>query len=201
MIADVKAELGLMAGTVKRQGMLMLGLLALMWLLELVDTGLLRQSLNQYGIVPRTAGGLRGLLFAPFLHVNLTHLAANSLPFLALGWLVLAHSWREFAGVTIGVAALSGLGAWLFGGANSVHIGASGVIFGWFGFLLFHGLFTRHLGQLVVSLLVGLVYGSLFWGVLPVTPGVSWQGHLFGFVGGALMAWINAQIGKPAVKP
>ena len=142
-----------------------------------------------------------GIAFAPFLHGGISHLLANTPPFIALGWLVLALSRKEFLWVTIVVTISSGLGAWLFGASNSVHIGASGVIFGYFGFLLARGFFDRQLVSIALSLIVGAIYGYLLWGVLPNQPNVSWQGHLFGFLGGVLLARGIAQkrgnIGKP----
>lgn len=191
-----KDELRDIFGKVKNQSLVMLILVALMWIPETIDTLLLGQSLNQFGILPRTGVGLRGIAFAPFLHAGFAHLLANTAPFVALGWLVLARSWKEMIGVTLGVMLFSGLGAWLFGGANSVHIGASGVVFGYFGFLLLRGMFDRKFMSILLSLAVGVIYGYLLFGVLPTQPGVSWQGHLFGFLGGALIAYVSARLAR-----
>ncbi|MEY3012890.1 MAG: hypothetical protein RIT45_1625 [Pseudomonadota bacterium] len=171
----------------------MLGLLGVLWTIEIVDTVLLGSRLQRHGIHPRSLGGLIGVLTAPFLHGGWSHLIANSLPLLVLGGLVRARGRTQFLEVTVVVAAVAGAGAWLFGGAGSNHIGASGVIFGWFGYLLFAGWYARSLGDVAVAALVFLFYGGLVWGVLPGQPGVSWQSHLFGFLGGWLaakaMAW------------
>ncbi len=169
------------------------GIVAFLWLLEFVDVFLFQGRLNFYGIHPRTAAGLWGILFAPFLHGNFVHLMGNTVPFLVLGWFVMLREVSDFFLVTAITMLSSGLGAWLLGAPNSVHIGASGVIFGYFGFLLLRGYFERKPLAIVFSLLVGLLYGGLLWGVLPLTYGVSWQGHLFGFLGGVLAARLLAE--------
>jgi membrane associated rhomboid family serine protease len=171
------------------------GFVLLFWLLEGVDW-LLGGALDWFGVIPRTAVGLRGILFGPFLHGNFAHLAANTVPFLILGWLVLLSGAQVFWRVTGITAVISGLGIWLFGATNSVHLGASGLIFGYFGFLLLRGFFERSLPAILGSLLVGIVYGGILWGVLPLEAGVSWQAHLFGFIGGWLAAYWLA---KPAI--
>jgi len=175
------------ASELKTQVTILGSFVALMWVLELVDVILLRQGLNIYGIIPREIIGLRGILFAPFLHGGLAHLISNTIPFLLLGWFVMLQETSEFFIVTPIVMLVSGLGVWLLG-APGVHIGASGVIFGYLGFLLARGFFERNLPSILLSLIVGSLYGGLIWGVLPTQPGVSWEGHLFGFIGGVLAA-------------
>lgn len=145
-------------------------------------------SLIQYGIVPRTELGLRGILFAPFIHGSFAHLLSNTVPFLVLAWLIVARNPRQFLPVTLYAMLASGLAAWLLGAPNSVHIGASGVIFGYLGFLMLTGWFTRRLGSIVLSLAVTALWGGLVFGVLPGQPGISWQAHLGGFIGGILAA-------------
>jgi len=167
---------------------LVLTLLAVFWFLEIIDQVLLGQLLNSFGIRPRTPIGLLGIVLAPFLHGNLAHLAANSVPFAVLTLLILARDPDEFWLVTVIVWLVSGLGVWLFAPANTIHIGASGVIFGYLGFLLFRGFFDRKLLSIAVAIFVGAVYGWVLLGVLPLQAGVSWQGHLFGLIGGAIAA-------------
>jgi membrane associated rhomboid family serine protease len=123
----------------------------------------------------------------PLLHGNFAHLISNTVPFFALGWLILLNGIRQFFVVTAIVWLSSGVGVWLFG-SPGIHIGASGVVFGYLGFLLLRGLFERSFQALTLSLLVGFFYGGLIWGVLPGQPGVSWEGHLFGLIGGVLAA-------------
>jgi len=145
-------------------------------------------ALLSYGIVPRTVSGLRGILFAPFLHANLNHLLANTIPFVVLGWLVMLRDSRHFGRVTIAAMLGAGVFSWLLGAPGSVHIGASGVIFGYLGFLMVSGWYARTIGSVLLSIGVTAAWGGLVLGVLPTTPGVSWQGHLGGFVGGVLAA-------------
>ena len=163
-------------------------LVAAMWLLEIVDTLFLGQSLNRLGIRPRTAAGLLGIVLAPFLHGNLMHLMANTLPFAVLAMLILMRDRDEFFLVTGVVWLVSGLGVWLIGPAATVHIGVSGIIFGYLGFLLLRGFFDGKLSSILIALAVGVAYGGVLWGVLPLEAGVSWQGHLFGFIGGGIAA-------------
>jgi membrane associated rhomboid family serine protease len=165
------------------------GFIALFWGLEIVDQLLLRHRLDRLGIVPRTQIGLRGILFAPLLHGTWSHLIANTLPFAVLSWLTLLHGVREFTIVTAVIWVVSGTGVWLFAPSNTIHIGASGIIFGYFGFLLSRSYFERDLSSATVSVVVALLYGPLIWGILPSRRrGISWQGHLFGLVGGVLTA-------------
>ena len=145
-------------------------------------------SLLQYGVVPRTVDGLRGIVLAPFLHANLAHLTANTASLLLLGWLVMLRDARHFGFVALLAMLGGGVMAWLFGAGNSVHVGASGVIFGFLGFLIFAGWYARSLGSIVLSLTVTLLWGGLVFGVLPGEAGVSWQEHLGGFGGGVLGA-------------
>ena len=179
--------------SVKSQAELMLFIVALMWIAEGIDF-LLGGSLNRFGIRPRTSIGLIGIVLAPFLHAGFGHLAANTVPFVALGWLILGRSQDEFWLVTLIVWLLSGLGVWLFGASNSIHIGASGVIFGFFGFLLFRGVFDRNWLSLLIAIGVAVIYGSLIFGVFPMQRGISWEGHLFGFIGGvAIITYLVGQ--------
>ena len=158
-------------------------LLACALLLAVLGGALLR-----FGIVPRTTDGLIGILVAPFLHANLNHLIANTLPFLLFGWLVMVRDSRHFLPVTLYAMLGSGLLAWTIGAPNTVHVGASGVIFGYLGFLLLAGWYARSVASVLISIAVAVVWGGTVAGVLPGVPGVSWQGHLGGFIGGVLAA-------------
>ena len=188
-----KQEARAIAQEFKTQVLILGGLVAIFWGLEIVDSSFLRGSLDLYGIRPRSFIGLRGILFAPFLHGSFAHLAANTAPFLTLGWLVMLREMRDFFVVTITTMLVSGIGVWLTAPAYSIHIGASGLIFGYFGFLLLRGYFERSFAAILFSLIVGLLYGGIIWGVLPLQYGISWQGHLFGFIGGAIAARLLAR--------
>jgi membrane associated rhomboid family serine protease len=191
---------GSIARELKTQVVVLGGFIALIWGLEIVDSLFLGGALNIYGIRPRSLTGLFGILFAPFLHGSLGHVAANTIPFLTLGWLIMLRETSDFFVVTIITMLVSGLGVWLTAPAYSIHIGASGVIFGYFGFLLLRGYFERSFAAILFSLIVGLLYGGLIWGVLPLQYGISWQGHLFGFIGGALAARLLAQSKRSRVR-
>ena len=145
-------------------------------------------ALLQYGIIPRNLVGLRGIVFAPFLHGNLQHLVANTFPFLALGWMVMWRDARHFLPVTLFAMLGSGLCAWLLGAPGTVHIGASGVVFGYLGFLLLAGVYARSAGSILLSLVTAALWGGLVLGIAPGQVGISWQAHLGGFVGGVLAA-------------
>ncbi|MEO0824097.1 MAG: rhomboid family intramembrane serine protease [Cyanobacteria bacterium J06635_15] len=166
----------------------LLGFVGLLWLLELVDSLLLRGALNRYGIRPRRLIGLRGIIFAPLLHGDLGHLSANTLPLLVLGGLILLSGGQTWALVTVLVWLIGGLGVWLIGQPRSNHIGASGIVFGYLGFLLMRGYVDRSPGAIALAVLAGLLYGSTLWGIFPLRRGRSWQGHLLGFVVGGLTA-------------
>lgn len=182
-----------LARELKTHALILGGFIALIWILEIIDLFFLRGALNAYGIRPRSITGLRGILFAPFLHGGLGHLIANTVPFLLLGWFVMLRETSDFFVVTAITMLTSGFGVWLFGSPYTIHIGASGLIFGYFGFLLLRGYFERSVLSIVFSLIVGLLYGGMIWGVLPLQFGISWQGHLFGFIGGALAARLLAR--------
>ena len=144
--------------TLKTQAAVLGGTLAVFWAVFVVNS-LLGGSLLSLGVVPRTTIGLRGILFAPFLHGTLNHIVANSIPFVALGWMVMLRDERHFFPVTLAGMVGSGVTAWLLGAPGSVHIGASGVIFAYFGYLLFAGIFQRRIGSLILSLVVFLLWG------------------------------------------
>jgi membrane associated rhomboid family serine protease len=176
----------------KRQAQILGGFVALFWMVEICDRVIFGGSLDRLGIIPHTLIGLRGILFAPFLHGNFAHLIANTIPFLVLGWLVMLQETEDFFIVTLSAMLVGGLGTWLFGAVPlstpTIHLGASGLIYGYLGFLLLRGYFQRNLASIFLSLVVFFLYGGIIWGVLPSDPGISWQGHLFGFIGGILAA-------------
>lgn len=157
------------------------------WVTFVANT-MLGGALNQFGIIPRTEVGLRGIVFAPFLHGNVNHLIANTIPFLALGWMVMLRDARHFVPVTLFSMFGAGLTAWTLGAPGSVHIGASGVVFGYLGFLLLAGVYTRSFWSIVLSVVTAVLWGGLVLGIAPGQAGISWQAHLGGFIGGILAA-------------
>lgn len=169
-------------------GVVTVAFVALLYIVEAVnsaDHG--RLSLDD-GVHPRQVSGLWGIVWAPALHANWGHLAGNTLPVLVLGFLTLLSGIGRGLAVTAVVWVVAGLGQWLTGGSHTSHIGASVLIFGWLAYLLVRGLFNRSLWQILLGLALLAVYGSALWGVLPNQPNVSWQGHLFGAIGGVLAA-------------
>lgn len=179
-----------------RRVMPVLLLVAVMWVLEIIDL-ILPLSLDQFGIRPRDPGHLVGIVLSPFLHLGFGHLVANTVTLLVLGSL-LALTTRHLWLVTAGVVLLGGLGVWVFGGPNTVHIGASGVVYGYAAFLAVYGFVARHVWRALLGVLVIVAYGSMLWGVLPLQTGVSWQAHLFGAAAGvALAIWIGRRDREP----
>lgn len=164
-----------------------LGLAALMWILEVIDV-IAGHRLDSYGIEPRDTDSLAGILAAPFLHAGFGHLLANTIPFLVLGIVIALGGALQVLGVTAIVALVSGLGTWVIGPEHSIHIGASGVVFGYATFLLTRGLFNRDPLQIGIGLVVGLLWGASLLAGLEPQEGISWQGHLFGAAGGVLAA-------------
>jgi len=162
-----------------------------MWAVEVIDTFVLSDRLQSNGILPRRLDGLDGVLWAPFLHGQWNHLIANSLPFAVLGGLVAIWGTRRWLGVTVIIIVVGGLATWAFAGFGN-HIGASGVVFGYFGFLIGAVLFERKWWPLLPATIAILVFGSAMLGGVVPTDGVSWEGHLFGALAGFLAAKLTA---------
>jgi membrane associated rhomboid family serine protease len=177
---------------IKDHLLLLFGLLGAMWVVKILDL-LPFLHLASHGIHPRTVSGLLGIVTAPFLHANFAHLALNSLPFIILGGIVLLSGVRVFWGVTIFVTLAGGFAVWLFAQKLSNHIGASGLIFGYLGFLLARGVFEKSWTSILIACAVLIGYGGLLAGMLPLQFGVSWQGHLFGFLAGIAAARLMAR--------
>nr|WP_172457475.1 rhomboid family intramembrane serine protease [Pseudonocardia sp. N23] len=167
----------------------MLAFTVALYLIELVDQ-LTPLNLDDDGIVSRRVSGLPGIIWAPLLHGGWDHLFANTVPFLVLGFLVMAGGIGQFVAVTALIWILSGLGVWLVGPSDTSTIGMSGVIFGWLVYLLVRGFFARSPAQIAVAVVLFAVWGSILLGVIPGRPEVSWQGHLFGALAGLLAAFV-----------
>jgi membrane associated rhomboid family serine protease len=174
---------------------LVVGMVALMWILEIYDQAA-DANLDRFGIEPRETGGLDGILWAPFLHGGFDHLMSNTVPFVVMGLgIALAGVGRVLA-VTLITMVVGGVGTWLVGPDHSIHIGASGVVFGYATYLIARGFFNKSALELLMGLIVGAVWGTaLLSGLLP-REGVSWQGHLFGAVGGVVAARVLATRGR-----
>ena len=172
-----------------RRAAALVAFIALLWAVQVVNwiTG---YRLNPaFGLIPRYHGGLDGVIAMPLLHGSFGHLMANTPPLLVMGGLLVATTTRALLPVNSVVIGLGGGLVWLFG-SSAIHIGASGLVFGWFGFLVARGVVDRSPITLGAALLVGVLYGSILWGVLPGQPGVSWEAHLFGAIAGAAAAFL-----------
>ena len=185
----------------KLGGATVLLFVALLYVIEAVDATVFRGRLDQDGIQPLRTDGLWGILWAPLLHNGWPHLIANTVPALIFGFLASLSGFGRFLGATGIIWILGGLGTWLIGniGAHcpyvgvqctTTHIGASGLIMGWLTYVIVLGFFTRSIWQILVGVVVAFIYGSVLLGVLPGTPGVSWQGHLCGALAGIFAAYL-----------
>jgi membrane associated rhomboid family serine protease len=169
------------------RGLVFVGaMVALMWAVEIVDAA--GANLDANGIHPRDVDTLPDIAFAPFLHAGWGHLIGNTVPFLLLGGAIALSGLIRTAAVTAIVVVVGGLGTWLIGPADTNHIGASGVVFGFAAYLIARGAFSRKPLHFVAGLAVIAVYGATLLFSLVPHPGISWQGHLFGAVGGIVAA-------------
>ncbi|MFJ6635376.1 rhomboid family intramembrane serine protease [Streptomyces sp. NPDC091376] len=171
-------------------GKLMLGWVALLWALEAVDFAS-GHSLDAYGITPREPGELGDIVSASFLHFGFAHVAANSVPLLVFGFLAALGGVRRFLAVAALIIVADGIGVWLISPPNTNTAGASGLVFGLFGYLLVRGFVDRRLVDVATGLVIGAIWGgSILLGVSPANTEVSWQGHLVGLVAGVVAAFV-----------
>ena len=168
----------------------------LCWLVYAVNSLVWHGQLDQYGIIPRHLGGLPGILWAPFLHASFRHLAANSVPLLILGGVICARSKAEFWTVAVAGTLLTGGLTWVFA-RNASHIGASGLVFGFFGYLASLAYFRRTFGTLVLSAACIVAYGGMLKGLVPTSTPVSWEGHIAGLVTGIVLAGVASKLNPP----
>ncbi|MGA4994794.1 rhomboid family intramembrane serine protease [Nonomuraea bangladeshensis] len=173
-------------------------MLAIMWIVEVVDVflnGALDQNLALRGGDPDR---LFGILFTPFLHAGFGHLVANSLPLLVLGFFAGLRDLSKFFWATLIIIVVGGFGTWLIS-PKILTVGASGLVFGYFGYIMARGLFDRRLLDLVIAVGVGIAYWGILAGLLPNQPGISWQGHLCGLIAGVLAGWLLRRRSKKEV--
>src|SRR5690554_2209889 len=165
----------------------------IMWIVFLVEfeSGL---NFSKYGLKPRTVSGLLGIFTIPFLHGSWSHLLNNSVPMLILGWALFKFYPTLAIKTLVWIYLMGGMWLWI-SGRSSYHIGASGIVYGLATFLFFSGWFRREKSVAALSLLVAFMYGSMWWGVLPVDPTVSWEGHLWGALAGVVLAFIYRKKG------
>jgi membrane associated rhomboid family serine protease len=187
-VSEVAAATGELRRYLRRSAHTIGWSVGLIWGAGAVNLLLFAGSLNAYGIVPRTVRGLIGIPLAPLLHGGVFHLISNTVGMLLLGGLVVLREERHYWVVTLTAWLLGGLGVWTFG-RPSVHIGISGVIFGYLGYLLLTGWFERRVGSILLSVAALLLWAPMLLGMLPVQVAVSWESHVFGFLSGVLAAW------------
>ena len=170
----------------KSSGFWILGFLTVIWTVETLN-GFMGHRLNVWGILPRTTQGLMGIPLSPILHGSFAHVLSNTIPFLVLGSLVGLRGSQKLLGVSLFIVVVGGLAIWLLG-RSAMHVGASGLVFGYFGYLVASGWYDRSPGTILAAIAVVVLYGGLIFGVLPTRGFVSWEGHLFGMIAGVLAA-------------
>lgn len=168
---------------------LLLAIVALMWIVEVINT-LDSNRLDTDGIYGRSVNHLWGILTAPFIHASFAHLIGNTIPFLFMGLIIALRGAARLALVTVIVILVGGLGTWLVASSSIPTIGASGVVFGYAAYLFARGFFDRSVLEVLVGLVVGVIWGGALLGSLVPHTGISWEGHLFGLVGGVAAAWL-----------
>jgi membrane associated rhomboid family serine protease len=184
----------------REAGLVLVGGMALvMWVVEVIDQ-IAGGDLEQYGIKPHNADGLVGIVTAPFLHAGFGHLIGNTIPFLVLGATIALSGLFRVAFATAIVAFVGGLGTWLVAPSGTDHIGASGIVFGYATYLIARGVFSRNLLHLGVGVVVIGLYGTTLLTGLAPTDGISWQGHLFGGIGGVVAARLLDRRGDRAAR-
>lgn len=162
--------------------------IALLWVIEAVNQ-LMGHRLNVLGIFPGSATPFPGVLFAPLLHGSFQHLAINTLPLLTLGWFVAMDGFGRYVVISLFIAVVGGSAVWLFG-RNAFHVGASGLIFGYFAYLVTKGFLERSLSSIFIASTIVAVYGGILFGAFPLTESVSWETHLFSLLAGALASYL-----------
>ena len=171
---------------------LLIGFIGVILVVEVVNN-LVNHSLNAYGIVPRTSTGLAGVPLSPFLHGGYLHVQSNAVGLLALGTLAVIRSGSRFPWVCLIIILLGGLGVWAVG-RSATHVGASGLVFGFFGYLLVKGFLDRSILSILMAVVVAGVFGwVILSGITPTNAYVSWEGHLCGLAAGVLAAIITRQ--------
>jgi membrane associated rhomboid family serine protease len=166
----------------------------LLWVLHVINV-ITGDWMHRFGLIPRSVNGLEGVLASPLIHGSFSHLISNTAGLLVLGALICIHGAGTFLRVTVFVAVVGGLATWLFARTGN-HIGASGLVFGYFGYLVARGIVERTPKGIIIAVLVTLFYSGLLWGVLPGKKGISWEGHLFGFIAGLIAARWRIHVGS-----
>lgn len=160
------------------------------WAVHIVNQYVLGGSLLAYGVHPLDTTAWWTVFTAPLIHGNFAHLISNTIPGALFTFVIAASGKHVWLKSTLIITLVAGMGTWLIGGVGTVHIGASGVLYGWFAYLLVRGIFNRSMAQLAIGVVIASVYSGLIWGIFPTMPGVSWQAHLCGFIGGIIAGFM-----------
>jgi len=188
-----------MIAEAKKALWVMVGLLAVMWLIQIINSLDNYGISKEFGIDAREPSSLPEIFSAPFLHFSWEHLEANSGPLFVFGFLAAYRGVKKWLAVTVLIVIASGLGVWFIAPSNAVTAGASGLVFGYFGYIIVRGLFDRHPIDIVIGLVMALCFAYQFSSLLPTDEQVSWQGHMFGFVGGIVGGWLFRERHRKAV--
>ena len=174
-----------------RDALVLMGaFVAVIWILQVFNWADGYRLNASYSILPHDAGRLPEIFTAPFLHLSWQHIESNTVPLFVLGVLAAYRGIRKFLLVTLIVTVVSGLAVWIFQSSTEATVGASGVIFGYFGYVLIRGFFDRNLLDIGIGVVAGLLYWTILQVAIPGTPGISWIGHLGGLLGGVIAAWL-----------
>lgn len=182
LLSDLTLELNQFLTTSKETIFPWLEVMGVFWLFNFFNW-MIGSRLNILGIVPRRLWGLPGILFSPFLHQDFNHLLFNSIPLFVLGLVILNRGWEVFILVTVCIMLLGGFTVWLFG-RRALHLGASGLVSGYFGYLLIMAYLQPSLVTVLTAILIMYYFGGIFLGIFPQEDKISWESHLFGFLGG-----------------
>ena len=185
-----RSDAEMMIAEAKKALWVMVGLLAVLWVIQLVNAPTGYDLSTEFGIEPRDPASLPEIFSAPFMHSSWAHIEGNSGPLFVFGFLAAYRGVKKWLGVSVLIIVASGLGVWFISPSNSVTVGASGLVFGYFGYIIVRGLFDRHLIDIVIGLVMALCFAYQFASLLPTQEGVSWQGHMFGFAGGIIGGWL-----------
>lgn len=187
-VAAVDAEA--LIAEARKAFFVMFGFLAVVWAVQLANWGSDYRFARDFAVIAGRTGSLPDILTAPFLHLSWEHIESNSGPLFVFGFLAAYRGVARFLGLTALVAVVSGLAIWMFEHDGVGTVGASGLVFGYFGYVVVRGFFDRHLIDSLVGVVMGASYAYTLTLTVPGTPGISWLAHLGGLVGGVVGAWV-----------
>jgi len=185
-----RSEAEAMIAEAKKALWVMVGLLAVLWVVQIVNSIGGYDLTQEFGIEARDPASLPEIFSAPFMHSSWGHIEGNSGPLFVFGFLAAYRGVKKWLSVSVLIIVASGLGVWFTSPSDSITVGASGLVFGYFGYIIVRGLFDRHPIDIVIGIVMALCFAYQFTSLLPTDERVSWQGHLFGFAGGIVGGWL-----------